>query len=147
MFSGNINASDTGNASYLLTEAAYNPLAFADIDLIPILSTGTGVGSNGAFNLGSTTGGTWSVAGYNIDFIAVKGGNSFALYRTTGSSGTWSTSALVNGGGNTPGLSHLVFFGTLAAAVPEPSTWALMILGFGVAGASMRQRKARVRFA
>lgn len=147
VFSGNINASASGNASYLLTEAAYNPLSFADIDLNPILSTGNGVGANGAFNPGSTTSGTWNLAGYNVDFIAIKGGNSFALYRTTGSSGTWSTSALVNGGGNTPGLSHLVFFGTLAAAVPEPSTWALMILGFGVAGASMRQRKARVLFA
>lgn len=39
---------------------------------------------------------------------------------------------------------------TLNAAVggvPEPSTWALLILGFGATGAAMRRRKASVRLA
>ncbi len=31
-----------------------------------------------------------------------------------------------------------------AAAVPEPATWTMMFLGFGVAGAALRRRKARV---
>ncbi|RYY11664.1 MAG: PEP-CTERM sorting domain-containing protein, partial [Alphaproteobacteria bacterium] len=31
--------------------------------------------------------------------------------------------------------------------VPEPMTWAMMILGFGVVGASMRRRSVRVSFA
>ena len=36
----------------------------------------------------------------------------------------------------------------IAAAVPEPATWALMILGFGAVGAAMRRRTSvRVRFA
>ncbi len=30
-----------------------------------------------------------------------------------------------------------------SGAVPEPGTWALMILGFGLAGAGLRQRRAR----
>ena len=34
------------------------------------------------------------------------------------------------------GSSHVVF----SAAVPEPSTWAMMIIGFGIAGATMRRR-------
>jgi hypothetical protein len=34
-----------------------------------------------------------------------------------------------------------------ANAVPEPATWGLMILGFGLAGASMRRRSVKVRFA
>lgn len=33
------------------------------------------------------------------------------------------------------------------AAVPEPSTWALMILGFGAVGYSLRRRRATVRVA
>lgn len=33
------------------------------------------------------------------------------------------------------------------AAVPEPATWAMMIMGFGLIGASMRRRKVSVRFA
>lgn len=32
-------------------------------------------------------------------------------------------------------------------AVPEPATWALMILGFGAVGYAMRRRKVSVRFA
>ena len=33
------------------------------------------------------------------------------------------------------------------AAVPEPATWGMMILGFGLAGATMRRRRTAVRFA
>ena len=32
-------------------------------------------------------------------------------------------------------------------AVPEPATWAMMILGLGVVGTSMRRRKVDVAFA
>ena len=32
-------------------------------------------------------------------------------------------------------------------AVPEPATWAMMIGGFALAGATLRRRKAAVRFA
>ncbi|MBT2185787.1 PEPxxWA-CTERM sorting domain-containing protein [Sphingobium nicotianae] len=35
----------------------------------------------------------------------------------------------------------------IAAYVPEPATWAMMISGFALAGAAMRRRKAAVRFA
>lgn len=35
----------------------------------------------------------------------------------------------------------------LAVVVPEPGTWALLILGFGVIGAAMRRARAAVRFA
>jgi len=34
-----------------------------------------------------------------------------------------------------------------APAVPEPATWAMLISGFGLVGASMRRRRAVVRFA
>lgn len=35
----------------------------------------------------------------------------------------------------------------VAAAVPEPATWAMMVIGFGIAGAAVRRRKVSVRFA
>jgi hypothetical protein len=39
-------------------------------------------------------------------------------------------------------------FDNLAAAVPEPATWGMMILGFGLVGGAMRRRpKTTVRFA
>lgn len=39
--------------------------------------------------------------------------------------------------------------GQLIAAVPEPATWSLMLLGFGAIGATMRRRKvtSRVKYA
>lgn len=40
------------------------------------------------------------------------------------------------------GLSEVRF-----NAVPEPASWAMMIGGFGMAGAALRRRSARVRFA
>lgn len=35
-----------------------------------------------------------------------------------------------------------LFFGTPVGGVPEPATWALLILGFGATGAAMRRRSA-----
>lgn len=46
--------------------------------------------------------------------------------------------------------SNDVAFKASFGAVPEPATWALMILGFGVVGGAMRRRQsatAKVRFA
>ncbi|MFD1786959.1 FxDxF family PEP-CTERM protein [Sphingomonas floccifaciens] len=50
-------------------------------------------------------------------------------------------------GGNAAFAGTLSFAGT--SAVPEPATWAMMLIGFGGVGASMRRRKqaARVNFA
>ena len=44
-------------------------------------------------------------------------------------------------GDNSGGVSIL-----LSNAVPEPATWALMILGFGAVAAAMRRQRTRVRF-
>jgi hypothetical protein len=40
-----------------------------------------------------------------------------------------------------PGVSHIDLFDH--GGVPEPSTWAMMLLGFGAIGVAMRRRKAR----
>lgn len=36
---------------------------------------------------------------------------------------------------------------SLAAAVPEPAAWAMMVIGFGLAGAALRTRRRKVTFA
>ena len=64
---------------------------------------------------------------------------------------------IVSGGGNTISVNGLTggeasFSGTLSfAAVPEPATWAMMIVGFGLIGGALRSAKGRqttrVRFA
>lgn len=40
------------------------------------------------------------------------------------------------------GLSQRSLFGIAVAPVPEPGTWALLILGFGLVGGAMRRRSA-----
>ncbi len=42
------------------------------------------------------------------------------------------------------GLSEVRFSGN---AVPEPATWAMMVAGFGLAGAGLRRRRTRIAFA
>lgn len=41
-----------------------------------------------------------------------------------------------------PGFSLAINSGSAAPGVPEPSAWALMIAGFGAAGAALRRRRA-----
>ncbi|WP_068875527.1 MULTISPECIES: PEPxxWA-CTERM sorting domain-containing protein [unclassified Phenylobacterium] len=41
---------------------------------------------------------------------------------------------------NMPGLSNAALYST-GVAVPEPATWAMMIMGFGAAGALLRRRR------
>ena len=43
------------------------------------------------------------------------------------------------------GTSQRALFGIAIQGVPEPSTWAMMILGFGLVGGTMRRRSASVR--
>lgn len=66
------------------------------------------------------------------------------------------TSALVNAGVNTLEINFDVlnvtkvagFQGDISASVPEPATWGLMILGFGLIGGALRRRqKVSVRYA
>lgn len=83
--------------------------------------------------------GTWILnLSHSADFIAVDSGNQFLLYQLNApaSAGTWTTVNLGNTGASSE-LQGMVFF-TSAAAVPEPTTWAMFLLGFGVIGASMR---------
>lgn len=75
---------------------------------------------------------------FNAAFITANGG-------TVGSART----AFVNGllGGRAYFNIHTNLFpggeirGQLAAAVPEPSTWAMMLVGFGGMGVAMRRRR------
>jgi len=40
--------------------------------------------------------------------------------------------------------AEIAFFYTPTSAVPEPATWAMMIIGFGAIGGAMRRRRANV---
>jgi uncharacterized protein YjiK len=53
---------------------------------------------------------------------------------------------LVSDDGDGPNQSYLVKL-SYSGAVPEPTSWAMMVGGFGMLGGALRRRKAKVRFA
>jgi hypothetical protein len=85
-----------------------------------------------------------------IHYFAVKQADTFALFYDAAAITSGSV-ALSDYFPNNPGYSHITFFNTgSTGAVPEPATWAMMLLGFGFVGAAMRRRqtrRAKVRFA
>ncbi|MBC9031423.1 PEP-CTERM sorting domain-containing protein [Sphingomonas sp. JC676] len=147
LFQGNINSNpNPANVNgYKNAEALYNlfndthPSAGPDITLNYLFDTDTTAGL--ITGVGSAAG-TWSIPGYYVNFFAVKAGPSFVLYKIAqATSGTWDTFDIPHGA-NPRELSHIVFFG---GAVPEPAAWGMMIGGFGLAGAAVRRRKAKVQ--
>jgi hypothetical protein len=88
----------------------------------------TTVGATG-INLGSRTSFDIATAGGINTTFALSGNTLYSVNTTTGAF----TSL-----GNT---DRALF--ALTAAVPEPATWGLMILGFGVVGSALRSRNGR----
>lgn len=97
-------------------------------------------GSNGArtINLGQTVYGP-TIVGLHFGNIGGPEGNVSAFYKFDfGSQGTSSISLV-----QSMGLSNLWVYQS-TAAVPEPGTWALLILGFAMVGGALRAaRKQR----
>jgi hypothetical protein len=76
-----------------------------------------------------------SSAWFQSSFSAVVGASGAVRVLFTADSGATDRGGL--------GLDDMTLDGTLAATgVPEPQAWALMIAGFGLAGAAMRRRRA-----
>lgn len=81
-----------------------------------------------------------------VDISASTFANSFA-----DASGTWTFGIQARGGGwqgssdEAWGIDNFSVIGTVArqGAVPEPATWALMILGFGAIGGALRGSRRR----
>lgn len=76
-----------------------------------------------------------------------KGGGQSAIYKLDLTSPTDFINII---GQNPGGTSNAVLFSTTpfnGGGVPEPATWAMMIMGFGLVGATLRHRQAKIRFA
>ena len=139
LFSGNINANPdpTNVNSYKNAEAAYNALMDPDITLNWLTASDAADFADFGtitMNPGGTSG-TFDLSGFILEYYAVKYGTQFTLYEYLGTDGTgsWMTDGK-------HGVSHIAFFGR-PNDVPEPATWAMMLLGFGGAGIALRRRR------
>lgn len=146
---GNGNEFDDG----ALIQAAYNAthLATPAPEDLPAL---TFLGKIESQPSGST-GTNWNFTnlGFNVSFYVVKtGAEEFLLFGNNPADNSvqaFNTQILNKNGRNLRDISHVTFFGADGGggggnAIPEPATWALMIMGFGSAGAMLRRRRALV---
>ena len=108
-----------------------------------------------SFNLFSSMDGvTWSSVASLVN--PVSNANNHSAYDNSGPSSTHALSGLniqapyvrlqVLNNGPWAFIDEVSFEGS-AGAVPEPASWGMMILGFGIIGAATRRAKAKVSFA
>ena len=119
-------------------------------------------GVDSAFNIGGfALSATASDLLFDFDLAPLRsGGTNFVLFQRISNSSFWglqSGGGLFDAGGPAEGLrvsppccaverralsgSQIVASVASSGAVPEPATWAMMIGGFGMAGAVLRRRK------
>ena len=166
-FNNTSNAGATYNFSYTLTNTStVNPseVSAFGFNVSPDISGGSTVGAVLTGVGGSTFGGNGSISnGQTVEFCATSGNNcaggqSSGVMFNNSTSGTFALNFSnapgdivlsnlltryqafnVNGVGSGIGRPTIV-----RSPVPEPGTWAMMLLGFGVVGYSMRRRKRPV---
>jgi hypothetical protein len=146
LYAGNINGQPLPNQNgYEFAEQEYNTWATNTgnplIDLVWITKTDdANFGDFGTFTGQGQTTGTFELPGWDVDYFAVKFGNEFILFEYLDSlenpdgSYNWGTF-------DQNGMSHIAFFGTRGDPLPEPGTWAMMLMGFGAAGYQLRKSR------
>jgi hypothetical protein len=102
----------------------------------------------------------YSIIGTDLAPFVLAAGNYFVSYHSETMAipgwdfGQQTYVQAFTAGGSNPGSDldpypvnmHGAFdiMGTVSGAVPEPATWAMMVIGFGGLGASMRRRRAAI---
>jgi hypothetical protein len=132
-----------GDATLKLSSAVtYFGLWAAALDSNNTIELLNGTTSLGSFNLVNTIGGL-SSAYYGNPNNQQDGGEKFAFVNFLSSTPFDTIEFHQTGGGFE--FDNLTVGSP--AAVPEPASWAMMIVGFGTVGAAMRRRKVSLTFA
>jgi hypothetical protein len=140
LFNGNLILQQTGNNSLGDADAAYNSQVPTPSPLLNLAGEPNMVDVTTGFGSNQTSG--MVTAPFAVSFYAVKAGDFFDLFEIAPSTTfDWSTSGISVGNGQTPAISHLLYFGGLSSAVPEPASWAMMIIGAGCIGGALRRRQ------
>ena len=148
--SGPVTVPNNGNDKEDIVEAALFDVFGTFIDVMEVAKSDDNPSRGLSITGAGTSSGTWTYTGVEELFLlTVKASNDFSIYNIEGlTTGPWTTDGLVNGGGNTPNVSHVTVWklvGGTTTRIPEPGT--LMLLFFGLAGLVVagRSTKAPVR--
>ena len=121
----------------------YGTDSFIQLDVSQILALATGAD----FFMNSTTAGEqWALWGNNVDAAGALGGTLLltgsdeGVYHALPGWGSWT---FYNFFALNPGDNVLLGGITVHEAVPEPGTWATMLLGFGAIGLAFRRRRPK----
>lgn len=160
-FNGNLTANN--HIAIMKNGDATNHLAYSNVSSTLNLSGGYDITAfvdyNGASNLMEVR---WSTDGlrpdnaglsYTIDLASIFGANPVFVGFTGGTGANWSEQDIVNWAFNADynpiaaPPTGTILPGSSSGAVPEPTTWAMMIIGFGaVGGATRGKRRDTVRY-
>lgn len=131
MFTVSGNDNDVNNVEQLVNQW-FSDRGMDDVDLNFSMKLEEGQFGLDGYGYSGTKSGTWFAPSL-VDFYSVKGGNQYAMYWVNPalSSGLFTTSHLVNGGGKNPTLSHISFWTSERGynETPELSTLTLFMLG------------------
>jgi hypothetical protein len=126
-----------GNGTFTTSDTAMTVAGRTAYQILSITGTVNGlaiVAPTGSYGNYFTTGGTF-LDGTGTSFLLTGGGRVDFFNQ--------STNGLYRVNTFSPGSSNYVnATSSLIAAVPEPGTWAMMLLGFGAVGFAMRGRVA-----
>jgi hypothetical protein len=118
---------------------SYNTLTHSNVGT----SVFNDLGAGSLYGLANILNGltTTSLGGTALADINAAAGSIFIIgftNATTNAQSVYSTSGVYTNGGEG---GHPTLILNTAAAVPEPATWAMMIAGFGMVGATVRRRR------
>ena len=134
-----------GTGEFTITFSFFNPFnparanASASFNFDPdvLVFTGGNFSSGGTSAIGGVAGVGSSI---QVDRAGLTGGvQTLTLLGRLNSAGTPS------GGNNFARVGGSITLTNIAPVVPEPATWALLILGFGAVGGALRRRSGAIR--
>ncbi len=134
--------SGSKNATFTIDSAAIpafeSSSAFGDqISYNSVAGTYGGTAGTATIGFGTNIFAQLNVGGTPLGFTQFACPNLFSLVNSQPvfNLGTYSLTSIVSG-------SSTLRISSVAAAVPEPATWAMMLVGFGGIGVAMRRRRA-----